>query len=267
MKKTLLLTTLITVLALTACSGNAVPTAIPTVVLGSTSGTDTTSVGAGAGSVSASGVVVAEPHASLSFPLTGTVKTVDVKVGDKVTKGQKLVALDTTVLDAQVKQAQASLEAAQANVKYLIRIGTDQEHLDAANADVAQAQAALDAANATVAQATLAAPFEGTIASLDTAQAETVVPGQEVIIIGDLSNFQVETTDLSERDAPFVQIGQKATVSVTALNQQFPGKVIDISRVSSTVGGDVVYKVTIQLDSQPKGLLWGMTTDVAIETK
>ncbi len=262
MKKIIVFVVVLMALGLSACTGNAVPTPIPTVVLGASTSSETASSG-----VSASGVVVPEPNASLSFPLTGTVKTVEVKVGDKVTKGQKLVTLDTTLLDAKVKEAQAALEAAQANVKYLVRIGTDQEHIDAANANVAQAQAMLDSANATVAQATLTAPFDGTIASVDTSPAETAVPGQEVILIGDLSNFQVETTDLSERDAPFVQVGQKASVTVTALNQQFPGKVIDISRVSSTVGGDVVYKVTIQLDSQPKGLLWGMTTDVSIETK
>lgn len=258
--------TVVLALSLSACTGNAVPTAIPTVVLGGGTGQQPTSPDA-AGGVTASGVVVPEPNASLSFPLTGTVRTVDVKVGDQVTKGQQLMTLDTKVLDAKVKQAQAALEAAQANVKYLLRIGTDQEHIDAANADVQQAQASLDAANATVAQATLTAPFDGTIASVETAPAETVVPGKEVIMIGDLSNFQVETTDLSERDAPMVQVGQKATVTVTALNEQFPGKVSDVARVSSTVGGDVVYKVTIQLDAQPKGLLWGMTTDVAIETK
>ncbi len=262
MKKMMLFVVVLMALGLSACTGNAVSTPIPTVVLGASASAESAS-----GGVSASGVVVPEPNASLSFPLTGTVKTVDVKVGDKVTRGQKLVTLDTTLLDAQVKEAQASLDAAQANVRYLKRIGTDQEHIDAANANVAQAQAALDSANATVAQATLTAPFDGTIASVDTSPAETAVPGQEVIVIGDLSNFQVQTTDLSERDAPFVQIGQKATVTVTALNQQFPGKVLDISRIASTVGGDVVYKVTIQLDSQPKGLLWGMTTDVSIVTK
>ncbi len=249
-------------IGLTACTGNAVPTPIPTVVLGAAVGQE-----AASGGVSASGVVVPEPKASLSFPLTGTVKTVEVKAGDQVTKGQTLVTLDTTLLEAQVKQAQAALTAAQANEKYLFRIGTDQEHIDAANADVQQAQAGLDSANATLAQATLTAPFDGTIASLDTSPAETVVPGQEVIMIGNLSNFQVETTDLSERDAPLVQIGQPAQVTVTALNTQFPGKVSDISRISSTVGGDVVYKVTIQFDSQPKGLLWGMTVDVSIATK
>ena len=260
MKNILPLVVLLSAMSLSACAGNAVATPIPTVVLSS-------GQQAASGDVSASGEVVPEAKASLSFPLTGTVKTVDVKAGDRVTKGQTLVTLDTVLLEAKVKEAQAALVAAQANEKYLFRIGTDQEHIDAANADVDRAQAALDSANATVAQATLTAPFDGTIASVDTSPAETVVPGQEVVMIGDLSNFQVETTDLSERDAPSVQVGQPANVTVTALSQQFPGKVVDISRISSTVGGDVVYKVTIRFDSQPKGLLWGMTTDVAIQTK
>ena len=93
------------------------------------------------------------------------------------------------------------------------------------------------------------------------------MPGQEVIMLGDLTNFQVETTDLSERDAPLVQVGQTASISVQALGKEFPAKVVDVSRISSTVGGDVVYKVTLQFDTQPQGLLWGMTTDVNIQTK
>ena len=40
----------------------------------------------------------------------------------------------------------------------------------------------------------------------------------------------------------------------------------DISRISSTVGGDVVFMVTVDLDTQPDGLLWGMSADVQIET-
>ncbi len=264
MKKTIFVIAVAGMLLLSACTGNAQPTAIPTVVLNSASNPGQQ---AAQGSVTASGVVVPQPKATLSFPLTGTVKTVEVKAGDKVTKGQTLATLDTTLWEAQIAQAQAQVVAAQANEKYLVRIGTDQEHIDAANAAVEQAQASLDAAQATLAQATLTAPFDGTIASLDISPAETVVPGQEVIMLGDLSNFQVETTDLSERDAPRVQVGQTANVTVTALNQQFPGKVTDVSRISSTVGGDVVYKVTIQFDSQPQGLLWGMTTDVSIQAK
>ncbi len=260
MKRIMWFVVVLLAMLLSACSGNAVPTAIPTVVLSSKPSVSS-------GGVSASGEVVPQPKASLSFPLTGIVKTVEVRAGDKVSKGQTLVTLDTALWDAKVKEAEAQVVAAQADEKYLFRIGEDQEHIDAANADIERAQAAVESARATLAQATLTAPFDGTIASVDISPAETVIPGQVVLKIGDLDNFQVETTDLSERDAPLVQIGQKASVSVIALNDQFPGTVTDISRVSSTVGGDVVYKVTIQFDTQPKGLLWGMTTDVSIEAK
>jgi RND family efflux transporter MFP subunit len=260
MKKLTLLLVLSLALVLSACTGNTAPTPIPTIVLSS-------KPVAASGGVSASGVVVPQPKAELSFPLTGGVKTVAVKAGDRVTKGQTLVTLDTALWEAKVKEAEAAVAAAQANERLLVRNGQDQEHIDAANADVERAQAQVDSAKATLAQATLTAPFDGTIAAVDISPAETVVPGQEVVMLGDLSNFQVETTDLSERDAPSVQVGQTATISVAALNQQFPGKVTDVSRISSTVGGDVVYKVTIQFDAQPEGLLWGMTSDVAIATK
>jgi HlyD family secretion protein len=87
-----------------------------------------------------------------------------------------------------------------------------------------------------------------------------------IVTMADLSNFQVETKDLSERDVPRVQTGQTAHVFIESLNQEFSGKVVDISRISSTVGGDVVFKVTIDLDQQPQGLLWGMSADAKIET-
>jgi hypothetical protein len=38
-----------------------------------------------------------------------------------------------------------------------------------------------------------------------------------------------------------------------------------ISPISDTIGGDVVYKVTVQLDEQPIDLLWGMSADVEID--
>ena len=115
-------------------------------------------------------------------------------------------------------------------------------------------------------QSTLTAPFDGTIVSVDIAPAETVVPGQVVMVLGDLSKYQVETTDLSERDVPRIHIGQSANVFIEALNEEFTGEVIDVDRVSSTLGGDVVFKVTIRLHDQPEGLLWGMSADTQIET-
>jgi len=50
------------------------------------------------------------------------------------------------------------------------------------------------------------------------------------------------------------------------LNQNFNGKVIGISPIADTVGGDVVFKVTIAFNQQPQNLLWGMTAVVEIKS-
>ncbi len=270
MKKKHLFLPIVIALILSACAAKAQPTAIPTVSLdgnGSPSNTSSNDSSGDANTVSASAFVVPAKTAELSFANVGRVKAVDVKVGDQVKAGQPLVELDTTLLEAKVKEAQANLAVASVQVDYLKRIGTDQVHLESAQAEADRAQALLDSANTNLAtQSTLVAPFDGTIVSVDIAPAETVVPGGVIVVMGDLSNFQVETKDLSERDVPRVQIGQTAHVFIESLNQEFTGKVVDISRISSTVGGDVVFKVTIDLDNQPQGLLWGMSADAKIET-
>ena len=255
-------------LFLAACTATSKqPTAIPTVSLDNNNSTSSNSQSSDDNSVSAKAMIVPVKKAELSFANVGRVKAVNVKVGDRVTAGQSLVELDTTLLEAKVKEAEANLTAAQVQVNYLKRIGTDELHLETAQAEADRAQALLDSANATLAaQSKLVAPFDGTIASVDISPAETVIPGRVVIIVGDFSKLQIETKDLSERDVPRVQPGQTAKVFIAPLNQEFSGKVVEISRISSTLGGDVVFKVTIDLDEQPQGLLWGMSADVKIET-
>jgi HlyD family secretion protein len=165
------------------------------------------------------------------------------------------------------------LEAAWLNVKSAIaqadklRAGATPEQLAAAEASVAQAEAALDAACATLNQATLTAPFAGTVADRQVIVGQVVMPGQVVLTLADLSQLQVETTDLSERDVARVQVGQEATVYVGALNADIPGRVARISPLASTVGGDVVYTVVIALEEQPEGLLLGMSLEVEIATE
>jgi RND family efflux transporter MFP subunit len=253
-------------LLLSACASlTSTPTPIPTISLDN-SNPSSGIPSSDADSISASGSIVPVRKAELSFANVGRVKAVDVKVGDQVKAGQVLVKLDTTLLEAKVKEAEANVALAQVQVNYLKRVGTDEVHLESAQAEADRVQALLDSANTTLAtQSTLVAPFNGTVVTVDISPAETVVPGRVIITMGDLSRFQVETKDLSERDVPRVQIGQTASVFIESLNEEFPGEVIDISRISSTVGGDVVFKVTVDLDQQPQGLLWGMSADVNIE--
>jgi RND family efflux transporter MFP subunit len=203
----------------------------------------------------------------------------DVKEGDKVSAGQKLIVLDAPNLEFAVTGAQAALRSAQdyAFLQHYARktlIGSKFVSLNGApelrqkaDSQVVQAQAALDSAQAAVAQATLTAPYDGTVVSLNVVPGELVQPGQVVAVIGDLTHMQVETTDLSEREIASVQIGQTASVTLKAFNQALTGKVIGIAPIGEESKGDIVYKVTIGLDHQPDGLLWGMSGDVDIKTK
>lgn len=262
--KRLILPIIVTLtLSLSACSGAAsTPTASPTVSL------DAASPGeASTGVITASAVIVPVQEAKLSFPAVGRVKSVDVKVGDKVTAGQALLTLDTTLLEARVREAEANLTAAEIQVRYLIRVGTDERFLESAEADIDRAQAQLDSAKAILeTQGALLAPLNGTVVTIDVTAGETVVPGRVVVVLGDLSKYQIETTDLSERDVTRVKVEQTAKISIEALGQAYTGKVIEIALISSTLGGDVVYTVTIEFDEQPQGLLWGMSADVEIQT-
>lgn len=266
MKKKYFIVSVVIALFLSACASTAQPTAIPTVSLDD-GNTATNSQSSDSDSVSASAIIVPVNDARLSFSAVGRVTAVDVKVGDRVTAGQILVTLDTTIQEARVREAEANLLAAQVQLKYNKRLGLDEVHLETSEAEVARTQALVDSAKAVLAsQSTLVAPFDGTIVSLDIAPAETVVPGSVVIVLGDLSGYEIETTDLSERDVTRVHVGQPVTVFIEALGEEFSGKVADVARISTTLGGDVVYKVTIQLDDQPEGLLWGMSADVEIQT-
>ncbi|MCB0100931.1 MAG: HlyD family efflux transporter periplasmic adaptor subunit [Anaerolineales bacterium] len=273
MKKTYLLIASLLLVTLSACGQAQETEAIPTVVLEAGSASEPQSKPSSNESVAASAVVVPIQTARLSFTSIGRVTEVNAEVGDKVGAGDELIKLDTTVLEAKVREAEANLAYAEISLKYLLRnVGCKgpgctpfQEHIDVANNDVAKAQALVDSAKAVLeTQSHLTAPIAGTVISVDTAPYETVTPGQVVMVLGDLSKYRIETTDLSERDVTKVKVGQSATVFIEALGEQFTGKVVDVDRISTELGGDVVYKVTIELDKQPSGLLWGMSADVDI---
>ena len=267
MKKTfwILLTTL--VLALTACGQAETAAPVPTVVVDAPDSGSPAS--ASAGTVIASAEVRPIETINLSFPLLGTVTSVEVEVGDIVSTGQTIATLDTTIIEARIAEAEAGVVAAETQVIYLQRVGVGNayERIEAAQAEVDRAQAMVDQLKAQLEQATLTSPISGTVITVDVAPGETATPGQVMVVVANLDQMRIETTDLSERDIPAVQIGQTAMVFIDALDESFDGKVVDIDRQSETVGGDVTYKVTVELDQQPANLRWGMSAEVEIQTE
>jgi RND family efflux transporter MFP subunit len=230
-----------------------------------------------AGTVVASAVMVPAQVTELGFVTSALVKEITVKEGEQVQAGQTLAALDIPELQFTVIAAEAALRSAQGEEKVQsYRRIKDRRHgrvyfdvvppevRQIAHARVQQAQAALEIAQATLAETTLVAPYDATVASVNIVPGEYVQQNQVVLTLATLNNLQLETTDLSERDIAKVKIGAPVNISIEALNENVKGKVIGISPIASSLGGDVVFKVTIAFDRQPVNLLWGMTAEVTI---
>lgn len=228
-------------------------------------------------SVVASAVAVPTQVSRLGFLMSATVREVVVSEEDGVTAGQTLVTLNTPDLEYNVVAAQEAFRSAQAyadlqRYKKVLEIRNGRKFWNVvppevrqrADAQAASAQAALEAAQATLAQSTLIAPYDATVVSVDVIPGEYVQQNQTVITIATLDDLQIETTDLSERDVTKVKIGDPASVFIEALNETINGKVTNVAPKSDSLGGDVVFKVTIRMDEQPDGLLWGMTAEVTI---
>lgn len=229
------------------------------------------------GTVIASAVVVPAQTSRLGFLTSAIVRELNVREGDDVKAGQALAVLNTPDAEYNVIAAQEAFRAAKAyaELQRYKRVKDTRkgktfwdvvppEVRQYADAQAASSQAAMETAQAIFAQSTLVAPYDGIVASVEVLPGEYVNQGQTVITLATLNTLQLETTDLSERDITKVKIGAPVTISIEALNENFRGKVVSISPIASTVGGDVVFKVTIAFDQQPQNLLWGMTAEVTI---
>ena len=132
-------------------------------------------------------------------------------------------------------------------------------------AELEAARGALTAAEAGLDSTRLLSPIAGEVVSLDILPGEYAIPGQVVVVVSDVQHLRVETADLSERDVAAIEVGQPATVFIDALGQEATGTVLAISPVADILGGDVVYKTTILLESVPAGLRAGMSAEVRFD--
>jgi HlyD family secretion protein len=161
---------------------------------------------------------------------------------------------DLEVAQAQLDQARHDYE--------VLSAGPDPDKLRLAEARQTDAENQLAAAQAVLEHLTIKAPFSGVVSKVNFHSGEWVVAGQPVLTLADVAHLRVETSDLSERDVPRLSLDQPVTVFVKALNQNLSGRVSLIAPLADTLGGDVVYKITIELDTIPTALRAGMSVEV-----
>lgn len=162
---------------------------------------------------------------------------------------------DNDANDDFLRIAQADFDAARANYDAVFR-GSSREEIAAAEKDLEAAELALEQAEAAF---ELKAPFDGTVVEIIVKSGENIGAFQPVLVMADLENLQIVTTDLSEVDVTRLEVGQSAEIIFDALSDQtFPGRIEKIADKSTGVSS-VYYEVVLSLEEIPEDLRWGMT--------
>jgi HlyD family secretion protein len=166
--------------------------------------------------------------------------------------------------DANVLSAQAQIDQAQAALDTLLKGATDEQKA-VATAQLEQAKLNLQNAEANLANASLLAPVDGIVLTVNIAPGQMISPsGQPAIVLADTSAIYIETS-VDENDIARVQAGQKVqyTLQGTAENVTFNGEVESASVAGQSSQGVISFPVRIKLSAPLPPYLY-MTADISI---
>lgn len=180
------------------------------------------------------GVLVAQDAVDVSSEVDGRIRSVQVRVGDRVQEGEILARVDTRPLERALNMARATLKAAQADVSRSrtqfeeartrferrtalpdtfsreelaaaeLEMDTAQANLEAAEARAAEQELRVEQLASDLARAVIRAPFEGTVSVRYLDPGARLVAGMPVVrlINSDelLVRFAVPPTEVDELD-------------------------------------------------------------------
>ena len=232
--------------------------------------------------LTASGTIEAVNSANLSTRMMGYVTKVHVKVGDKVSKGQLLVSINNTDLQAKKAQVNASITEATAafnnaskdynRFKNLLADNSvSQKEFDDMAAHYNMAKARLEGANqmknevsAQFAYSNITAPFSGVVTSKSIDEGDMANPGMPLISVETPGTFEV-TALVPESEISKITSGTSVNVLVKSMNATLTGKVTEVSTSAANTGGQYIVKVA--LDKTDASILSGMFVTVQFPVK
>jgi RND family efflux transporter MFP subunit len=195
--------------------------------------------------------------------VSGRLETVSVKLGDRVSKGQRLAKVEDREILEQVKQAQASYDVSSATIRQReadLRLAqtnldrsknlherdliprqtfddTDARHqaalaqLDLARAQFTQAEARLDELKIALGNTVIVSPVSGFIGKRALDPGAWVTPNSSFISVVDIGTVRL-VANVIEKDLRRVSPGLRANVSVDAYpGEGFVGKIARVAPV------------------------------------
>jgi HlyD family secretion protein len=159
---------------------------------------------------------------------------------------EALAALERPVPPEELESLQAAVDQAQLRLEQLRQAEREQE-----------------------ARAQIVAPFAGTITGVDVYVGDYVTAYAPVFTLADLTELQIETTDVDEWRLRRVRVSEIVDAYVTALEGRvLSAQVVAIAPEATVLPtGDVGYVVTLSIDRQDPDLRWGMTVRIEFRIK
>ena len=236
--------------------------------------------------VTATGTINAITTVDVGTQVSGIIKKINVDFNDNVKKGQILAQLDETNLLEQLRQSQASLDQALAQLRFneatynrlkalyeknlIAQADYDQAIFNYENskAAVSNARSAVSRAQVNLDYATITSPIDGVVLNRAVEEGQTVAASFNTptlfTIVNDLTQMEVRTS-VDEADIGKVIEGQKVEFTVDAYpDLKFEGLVSQVRLQPVTTNNVVTYTVVINAPNPEKKLMPGMTASATI---
>jgi len=217
---------------------------------------------------------------TLSFEIAGRLKDVNLNVGQTVSAGELLAEIDSRSLDLQVGSAQAAVDQANSTAKNaaedakrkadLLKKGvTTKAASDKARtaaetraAQVVQAQRALDVANENLTKATLKAPYDGILNSIEVQSFANVSVGSPVVTLYATDAFESRFS-VSFEIVNKLAVGKRVTIRLA----DNPDIVLDgiISELGARADTVSSFPTVARLTEINPIVKAGMAVEIAIE--
>lgn len=251
-------------IALTGCGGGHKDVKVPntvrvtTMVCGDTSVTSVNSY---------SGTIQAGSTATAAFTIPGTIRSISVDVGQRVSKGQLIATVDDASLRSTYQGALATLEEAQDVYKRMELLHNRKALADVkwveVQAKLKQAEAMASVARTALNDARLYAPISGVVSRKVAEIGETALPAMPIVEIMTQGTPKAEIS-VPENQISTVTIGQTATVACSPLGQRrFQARVSEKGVAADPMTRGYTVKLTILNPSD--SLRPGMICSVALD--
>ncbi|MDO7884732.1 efflux RND transporter periplasmic adaptor subunit [Hymenobacter cheonanensis] len=190
-----------------------------------------------AGYLDVQGRVDFDQNATVGARAAGTLTSVRVQRGDRVSKGQVLATVDASILDANIAELRTRMDLARVVYQkqaglWKQQIGTEIQYLQAKN-NYEALQRNLASLNQQRALYNVVAPYGGVVDNVLPKLGETVAPGAPVVQLNSGQGGKI-LADVSEAYAGSIKAGDKALVTLPDIgNEEIPSTVRTVSRTIS----------------------------------